>query len=137
MPQSLILKGCYWGTEKYVKKDFQKKYPGSIKSARVGFMSTTPNNNIKDPTYRQVCTGQTGYVEVLLVELESPETTLEPLIKFFFQFHDPTTKNRQGNDTVSSVIIRRRERQLCATVLKGTTYVIDATHCRSSSCTVR
>jgi peptide-methionine (S)-S-oxide reductase len=79
-------------------KDFQKKFPGSIKKARVGFMSTDPNNPISNPNYRQVCSGTTGYVEVLYVELNEPETTFEPLIKFFFQFHDPTTKDQQGND---------------------------------------
>ena len=99
--------GCYWGTEKYIVKDFQKKYPGSIKKAKVGFMSTDPNNPISSPSYRQVCSGTTGYVEVLFVELNDPETTFEPLIKFFFQFHDPTTKDQQGNDVgtqYSSVI---------------------------------
>lgn len=61
-------------------------------------MSTAPDNPVKNPDYRAVCTGRTGYVEVLLVELNDPQTTFEPLIRFFFQFHDPTTKNRQGND---------------------------------------
>ena len=99
--------GCYWGTEKYIVKDFQKKYPGSIKKAKVGFMAIDPNNSISNPNYRQVCSGTTGYVEVLYVELNDPETTFEPLIKFFFQFHDPTTKDQQGNDVgtqYSSVI---------------------------------
>lgn len=70
-------------------------------------MSTDPNNPISNPNYRQVCSGSTGYVEVLYVELNDPETTFEPLIKFFFQFHDPTTKDQQGNDVgtqYSSVI---------------------------------
>jgi len=70
-------------------------------------MSMDAENPVKNPDYRQVCSGQTGYVEVLFVELNDPETTFEPLVKFFFQFHDPTTKNRQGNDTgpqYSSVI---------------------------------
>merc|ERR1711862_775879 len=89
--------GCYWGTEKYVKKDFQKMFPNSILSANVGFMSPDPNA-IKNPTYRQVCSGSTGHVEVLNVELNDPEKHFEELVKFFFQFHDPTTKNRQGND---------------------------------------
>jgi len=102
--------GCYWGTEKFVKKDFQDKFPKSIKSAKVGFMS--PKNDdehrITDPTYRQVCSGKTDFVEVLHVELnyndddddytKDPNTLFENLIKFFFQFHDPTTMNRQGND---------------------------------------
>lgn len=90
--------GCYWGTEKYVVKDFQKKFPNSIKKARVGFMSIDPDNAIQNPNYRQVCSGTTGYVEVLYVELNDPATTFEPLVRFFFQFHDPTTMDRQGND---------------------------------------
>jgi peptide-methionine (S)-S-oxide reductase len=46
----------------------------------------------------QVCSGTTGHVEVLQVELNEPEQHFEELIRFFFQFHDPTTMNRQGND---------------------------------------
>mmetsp|Transcript_4097 Transcript_4097/g.4475 ORF Transcript_4097/g.4475 Transcript_4097/m.4475 type:complete len:191 (+) Transcript_4097:90-662(+) len=90
--------GCYWGTEKYVVKDFQKKFPNSIKSAKVGFMAPEPSTAFKNPNYRQVCTGSSGHIEVLNVELNDPETHFEELIKFFFQFHDPTTKNKQGND---------------------------------------
>mmetsp|Transcript_5347 Transcript_5347/g.10980 ORF Transcript_5347/g.10980 Transcript_5347/m.10980 type:complete len:220 (+) Transcript_5347:95-754(+) len=90
--------GCYWGTEKFVAKDFQKKFPKSIKSATVGFMSPSDDVRIKNPTYQQVCSGSSGHVEVLMVELNEPEKHFEELIRFFFQFHDPTTKNRQGND---------------------------------------
>jgi peptide-methionine (S)-S-oxide reductase len=90
--------GCYWGTEKYIVKDFQAKYPGCIASAKVGFMSPDPNA-MKNPSYRQVCSGSTGHVEVLSVELSAPtEELFEEMMKFFFSFHDPTTKNRQGND---------------------------------------
>jgi peptide-methionine (S)-S-oxide reductase len=42
--------GCYWGTEKYIVVDFQKKFPNSIKDAKVGFMNPDPNG-MKDPTY--------------------------------------------------------------------------------------
>lgn len=90
--------GCYWGTEKYIVKDFQKKFPGSIAEAKVGFMSPD-KNAMKNPSYRQVCSGSTGHVEVLNIELNEPTPELfEELIKFFFTFHDPTTLNRQGND---------------------------------------
>jgi hypothetical protein len=41
--------GCYWGTEKYVRKDFQKRFPGSIKSATVGFMAPDPSA-VKNPS---------------------------------------------------------------------------------------
>lgn len=91
--------GCYWGTEKFIKKNFQKKFPNSIADAKVGFMSVNPNNPIKNPNYRQVCAGNTGYVEVLKIKLNNPTPKLfEELIRFFFTFHDPTTLNRQGND---------------------------------------
>jgi peptide-methionine (S)-S-oxide reductase len=105
--------GCYWGTEKFIVKDFQKLYPGSIAAASVGFMSPDPNAMV-NPTYRQVCSGSTGHVEVLFIELVDPAATLEPLLKFFFQFHDPTTMNRQGNDVgtqYASVIFCGDEQQ--------------------------
>lgn len=80
-------------------QDFQKKYPGSIKSAKVGFMAPEPEKSVNNPTYRQVCSGESGHVEVLYVELNDPcDQYYEPLVRFFFQFHDPTTKNQQGND---------------------------------------
>ena len=53
-------------------------------------MSPDENHPI-NPSYRQVCTGRTGHVEVLHVELNDPESHFEDLIKFFFLFHDPTT----------------------------------------------
>jgi peptide-methionine (S)-S-oxide reductase len=92
--------GCYWGTEKFVRKDFQKRFPNSVKSATVGFMSPDPNA-VKNPSYRAVCSGSTGHVEVLEVELNDPAAHYEELLRFFYMFHDPTTKNRQGNDVGS------------------------------------
>eukprot|EP00977_Amphora_coffeiformis_P024253 scaffold15199_cov170-Amphora_coffeaeformis.AAC.3 len=90
--------GCYWGTEKYIRKDFQKIFPNSIKSATVGFMSPEAQPRFRKPSYKDVCTGRTGHVEVLLVELHDPTAHFEELMRFFFMFHDPTQKNRQGND---------------------------------------
>lgn len=93
--------GCYWGTEKYIVKDFQKKHPGCIAKARVGFMNPDPNG-MENPSYRQVCSGTTGHVEVLNIELtpEASQTSeiFEDMMRFFYTFHDPTTLNRQGND---------------------------------------
>jgi peptide-methionine (S)-S-oxide reductase len=92
--------GCYWGTEKYVRKNFQTRFPGSIHSCSVGFMSPLSSPTIQNPTYEQVGSGvASDYIEVLLVELNEPEIHFEELIRFFFQFHDPTTRNRQGSDT--------------------------------------
>jgi peptide-methionine (S)-S-oxide reductase len=73
-------------------------FPNSIKDAKVGFMSPD-KDAMKNPSYRQVCSGTTGHVEVLNVELnETTSDLFEELIRFFFSFHDPTTLNRQGND---------------------------------------
>jgi peptide-methionine (S)-S-oxide reductase len=60
----------------------------------MGPTSTSPQN----PTYKQVCAGDTGHVEVLDIKL-APEASYEELLRFFFRFHDPTTAARQGNDT--------------------------------------
>lgn len=60
-------------------------------------MSPDPNA-MANPSYRQVCSGSTGHVEVLQIELNDPDSNFEPLMRFFYQFHDPTTMNRQGND---------------------------------------
>jgi peptide-methionine (S)-S-oxide reductase len=96
---TFIIIGCYWGTEKFIVKDFQKKFPNSIKTAKVGFMAPEPDNSYTNPTYQQVCTGKSGHVEVLYVELNDPaDQYFESLVRFFFTFHDPTTKNQQGND---------------------------------------
>jgi peptide-methionine (S)-S-oxide reductase len=100
-PRLALGAGCYWGTEKYVRKNFQEKFPGSVKSCTVGFMapdSVPVGKSLVRPTYEQVCSGSTGHVEVLYVELNDPKKHFEELMRFFFQFHDPTTLNRQGND---------------------------------------
>ena len=57
--------GCYWGTEKFFCTDFAARYPKeAIIGTSVGFMSPNPNA-MKNPNYYQVCSGQTGHVEVL------------------------------------------------------------------------
>lgn len=61
-------------------------------------MSPLAQPKIKKPTYKDLCTGNSGHVEVLYVELEDPSNHFEELIRFFFTFHDPTLKDRQGND---------------------------------------
>ena len=61
-------------------------------------MSPLKVPRIKNPTYEQVCSGTSGHVEVLYVELNEPQKHFEELCRFFFTFHDPTLKDRQGND---------------------------------------
>lgn len=88
--------GCYWGTEKFFIKDFNKLYPNSILDGAVGFMG--PTTAKANPTYREVCSGQTGHVEVYDCEFTGGDATYEKLVRHFYMFHDPTTLNRQGND---------------------------------------
>jgi peptide-methionine (S)-S-oxide reductase len=115
--------GCYWGTEKFIVNDFQQRFPGSIQDAKVGFMS--PDRDAKkNPDYREVCSGTTSHVEVLNIVLHNPTPELfEELIKFFFMFHDPTTKNRQGNDTgtqyASAIFCSTAQQKAIATRVQG------------------
>lgn len=80
--------GCFWGTE-----HFMKQIRG-VKATEVGYA----NGNIADPTYRQVCDGNTGFAETVKVKYDPREVTLSLLLDLFFQTIDPTTLNRQGND---------------------------------------
>ena len=80
--------GCFWGAERIFWK-----IPG-VHTTAVGYQGGyTPN-----PTYREVCTGQTGHAEVAMVVYDPDEVGLEVLLKEFWEQHDPTTLNRQGND---------------------------------------
>ena len=81
--------GCFWGAE----KDFWET-PGVISTA-VGYAGGfTPNAD-----YREVCRGQTGHAEVVLVAYDPSRVSYEQLLKVFWEQHDPTQGNRQGNDS--------------------------------------
>ena len=80
--------GCFWG----VQSSFNKIK--GVKKTIVGFMG----GNIVDPTYKQVCSGKTGHIEVVQIEFDSKVIIYENLIKIFWKIHDPTQKNRQGFD---------------------------------------
>jgi len=80
--------GCFWGAE---RRFWQQ--PGVYTTA-VGYAAGfTPN-----PTYEEVCTGQTGHNEVVLVVYDPALVSYEQLLKVFWESHDPTQGMRQGND---------------------------------------
>ena len=80
--------GCFWCTEAI----FQTVK--GVKSVTSGYMGGAMVN----PTYEQVCTGTTGHAEVIQLEYNAEEISLDELLLIFFKTHDATTLNRQGND---------------------------------------
>jgi peptide-methionine (S)-S-oxide reductase len=76
--------GCFWGLE-----DLIRKQPGVIKTV-AGYAG----GHVMNPTYAN----HAGHAEVVEVEYDTKITTFKKLLDFFFQIHDPTTLNRQGND---------------------------------------
>jgi len=83
--------GCFWGVENY----FRKQFKGQLAFTNVGYMGGSAQN----PTYRQVCTGNTGHAEVLHIGFDPSKVKYADLVEFFFRIHDATTLNRQGNDS--------------------------------------
>jgi len=80
--------GCFWGAE----RDFWLH--DGVYSTAVGYAAGfTPN-----PSYEEVCSGQTGHNEVVLVVYDPGATSLQDLLRLFWESHDPTQGMRQGND---------------------------------------
>jgi peptide-methionine (S)-S-oxide reductase len=80
--------GCFWCIEAVFNR------LRGVKSAESGYMG----GHVDKPTYRQVCNGDTGHVEVVRVTFDPSEIQYRDLLEVFFAVHDPTTLNRQGND---------------------------------------
>ena len=80
--------GCFWCIEAI----FQRL--NGVKHVESGYMG----GHVDHPTYRQVCGGDTGHVEVVRVTFDPDEISYRELLDVFFTVHDPTTLNRQGND---------------------------------------
>ena len=84
----ILAAGCFWCTEAI----FQQ-VPGVV-SVTSGYSGGT----VKNPTYDMVCTGTTGHAEVSRIVYDPKKTSLEKLLAVFWEAHDPTSVNHQGND---------------------------------------
>ena len=80
--------GCFWCTEAvFLEVD-------GVVSVEPGYAG----GHVPDPTYEQVCSGTTGHAEVIRIEFDASRIGYRDILGVFFATHDPTTRNRQGND---------------------------------------
>lgn len=89
MQESIYLGGgCFWCTQSVFEM------LRGVQNVTSGYMG----GDFENPTYEDVCTLETNHAEVVKVEFDNELITLQTLLDVFFAIHDPTTKNRQGND---------------------------------------
>ena len=102
--------GCFWGAE----RAFWQLHDGKgIHTTAVGYAG----GQTEAPTYQQVCGGRTGHAEVVLVVYDPAVVTYDDLLRAFWESHDPTQGNRQGNDVGTqyrSIILYADEAQRAA-----------------------
>ena len=99
--------GCFWGVESAFAA-----IPG-VTATAVGY----EGGSLERPSYRDVCTDQTGHAEVVEVEFDPEKVSYDQLLDKFFEMHDPTTLNRQGADhgtQYRSIILYSNEAQKAA-----------------------
>jgi len=85
---AVLAGGCFWCTEAVFLDVI------GVKSVESGYTGGTTAN----PTYKQVCGGDTGHAEAILITFDSDRISYDELLDIFFAIHDPTQLNRQGND---------------------------------------
>lgn len=91
MKNIVVAGGCFWGVEAYMSR-----IDGIIKTV-VGYA----NGKVKDPTYNEVCDGNTGHAEACLISYDEEVISLEKILNKFWGIIDPTVSNRQGADVGS------------------------------------
>lgn len=104
--------GCFWGVE-----ELYRELSGVLETA-VGYMG----GDMEKLSYQDVCTDETGHVEVVQVTYDPTKTTYDKLLEIFWENHDPTTPNRQGPDVGSQyrsvIFYHTSEQQKLAEKLK-------------------
>ena len=88
LEKAILAAGCFWGVEAYFKK------VSGVLNTEVGYCGGHKEN----PTYEEVCAGNTGHTECVLIEFDNEKITYEEILEHFWKIHDPTSLNRQGND---------------------------------------
>jgi peptide-methionine (S)-S-oxide reductase len=88
MKQIVLAGGCFWGVEEYFSR-----IPG-VTATKVGYA----NGKTMNPTYKEVCSGETHHVEAVFIEYDPYTLSLEKLLDAYWQIIDPTIMNRQGHD---------------------------------------
>lgn len=88
MDKATFAAGCFWGPEEKFR-DLK-----GVKSTMVGYTG----GHVQNPSYQEVCSGNTGHAEAVLVEYDPQEISYQELLDAFWKMHDPTTPNRQGPD---------------------------------------
>ena len=88
MEIAVLALGCFWGPEKKFGKI------EGIVETEVGYCG----GKMPNVTYKEVCSGETGHAEVVKLTFDSKKISYEKILEYFFEFHDPTTLDRQGPD---------------------------------------
>lgn len=86
MKQATLGAGCFWGVEEVLQN------VKGINATRVGYMG----GDFENPTYEDVCSDQTGHVEVVEIEYDPAVVSYENLLSLFWRMHDPTSLNKQS-----------------------------------------
>jgi peptide-methionine (S)-S-oxide reductase len=113
--------GCFWCTEAVYQQ------LNGVETVESGYSG----GRMPDPTYEQICEGNTGHAEVIRLKFDNTLVSYRDILEIFFTIHDPTTLNRQGNDVGTqyrSVIYTHSEQQMATAkeVIAAMAHVWDA-----------
>ncbi len=88
---AILAGGCFWGMQELIRQR------DGVLGTRVGYTGGT----VPNATYKDVTSGRSGHAEAIEIKFDPAKLSYAQVLAFFFQIHDPTTMNRQGNDVGS------------------------------------